>query len=77
LPPDQIEERHMNKDQKEGIKEQAKGWIDTAIGTVTRDEARKVKGDVEITNGASRKDYGDQKENMEKGVEDPGEPTNQ
>jgi uncharacterized protein YjbJ (UPF0337 family) len=53
-----------------------KGWVDTAIGTVTGDEDRKLKGDVEITNGANRKDYGDQKDNIEKGVEDPGEPTN-
>ncbi|MDR5815154.1 MULTISPECIES: CsbD family protein [unclassified Caballeronia] len=67
----------MNKDQREGIKEQVKGWVDTAVGTVTGNEDRKVKGDVEITNGANRKDYGDQKKNIEKGVEDPGEPTNQ
>ncbi|WP_244817753.1 CsbD family protein [Caballeronia sp. Lep1P3] len=66
----------MNKDQKEGIKEQVKGWVDTAVGTVTGNEDRKLKGDVEITNGANRKDYGDQKDNIEKGVEDPGEPTN-
>jgi uncharacterized protein YjbJ (UPF0337 family) len=67
----------MNKDQREGIKEQVKGWVDTAVGTVMRDEDRKLKGDVEITNGANRKDYGDEKKNMEKGVEDPGEPTNE
>lgn len=54
----------MNKDQKEGIKEQVKGWTDTAIGKVTGDEDRKLKGEVEITNGANRKDYGDQKDNI-------------
>jgi uncharacterized protein YjbJ (UPF0337 family) len=73
----QVTEHKMNHDQKEGIKEQVKGWTDTAIGTVTGNEDRKVKGDVEITNGANRKDYGDQKDNIEKGVEDPGEPTDQ
>lgn len=70
-------EKILNKDQKEGIKEQVKGWTDTAIGKVTGDEDRKLKGDVEITNGANRKDYGDQKDNIEKGVEDPGDPTNE
>jgi uncharacterized protein YjbJ (UPF0337 family) len=67
----------VNKDQREGIKEQIKGWADTAIGSLTGNEDRKVKGDVEITNGASQKVYGDQKDNIDKGVEDPGEPTNQ
>jgi uncharacterized protein YjbJ (UPF0337 family) len=67
----------MNHDQKEAIQEQIKGWTGTAIGTVTGNEERKVKGDVEITNGANRKDYGDQKDNIEEGVEDPGEPTDQ
>jgi len=66
----------MDKDKTDGIKEQVEGWVDTAIGTVTGDEERKLKGDVEVTNGASRKDYADQKDNIEKGVEDPGEPTN-
>ncbi|CAL8480562.1 CsbD family protein [Caballeronia sp. S22] len=56
----------MNKDQREGIKEQVKGWPDTAIGTVTGNEDRKVKGDVELTNGGNRKDYGDQKANIER-----------
>jgi uncharacterized protein YjbJ (UPF0337 family) len=73
----ELQEVEMNSDQKEGIKEQSKGWTDTAIGTLTRSEDRKLKGDVEITNGANRKDYGDQKDNIGKGVEDPGEPTNQ
>lgn len=67
----------MNKDQREGIKEQVKGWTDTAIGTVTGNEDPKVKGDVEITNGANRKDYGDQKDNIEKGVEDSVDSTDE
>jgi uncharacterized protein YjbJ (UPF0337 family) len=70
-------EHTMNRDQKEGIKEQIKGWSDTAIGTVTDDEHRKVKGDVEITNGANRNHFGDQKDNIEKDVEDAEEPTDQ
>jgi len=51
----------VKSDQKEGSKEQIKGWTDSAIGTVTGSEDRKVKGDIEITDGANRKDYGDQK----------------
>lgn len=47
----------MNNDQKEGIKKQIKGWTGTAIGTVIGNEDRKVKRDVEITNGVNRKNY--------------------
>lgn len=47
----------MNNNQREGVKEQAKGWLDTAV--------------------ANRKDCGDQKKNIEKGVENPGDPTNE
>jgi|GEM_PF-767127 len=65
----------MNKDQKQGIKEEIKGWTDTALGTVTGNENRKVKGDVEVTSGANRKEYGDQKDNIDEGMEDPGDST--
>jgi uncharacterized protein YjbJ (UPF0337 family) len=67
----------MNKDQKEGIKEQIKGFADKAIGTVTRDEDRKAKGDVEIINGESRQEYGKQKKAIDKGDNEPGETTNE
>lgn len=67
----------MNKDQKDGIKDQLKGWGNTVIGTITGNEDRKVQGDVQITNGANQKDYGDQKDNIEKGIDDPGNPSNE
>jgi uncharacterized protein YjbJ (UPF0337 family) len=67
----------MNKDQKDGIKDQLKGWGNTVIGTITGNEDQKVQGDVQITNGANQKDYGDQKDNIEKGIDDPGNPSNE
>ncbi|KMZ11177.1 hypothetical protein BHUM_06223 [Candidatus Burkholderia humilis] len=67
----------MNKDQKEGIKEQLKGVADKAIGTVTRNDDRKAKGDVEIINGENRQEYGKQKKAIEKGDKEPGETTNE
>jgi uncharacterized protein YjbJ (UPF0337 family) len=66
----------MNKDQKEGFKEQIKGFADKAIGTVTRNEDRTAKGDVEIINGENRQEYGKQKKAIDKGNDEPGETTN-
>jgi uncharacterized protein YjbJ (UPF0337 family) len=67
----------MNKDQASGIGEQIKGWTNTIVGTVTGNEDQKVKGDVQITNGANQKDFGDQKDNVEKGADDPGNASNE
>lgn len=67
----------MNQDQKDGIKEQVKGWTNTVVGTLTGDENRKVQGDVQVTNGANQKDYGDQKDNVAKGADDPGNSSNE
>jgi uncharacterized protein YjbJ (UPF0337 family) len=66
----------MNKDQREGIKEELKGYVNKGIGSMTGNEDRKVKGESQITNGDNRKDLGDQKDNMEKGKVDPGNPSN-
>ncbi|WP_338119605.1 CsbD family protein [Paraburkholderia flava] len=66
----------MNEDQRKGLKEELKGVVDKAVGTVTRNDAKKAKGDAEITEGENRKDLGDQTRAAEKGKVDPGNPTN-
>ncbi|MDR5752243.1 MULTISPECIES: hypothetical protein [unclassified Caballeronia] len=35
----------MNKDQVEGVKKQAKGWVNTSVGKLTRDGDRTAPGD--------------------------------
>ena len=66
----------MNKDQREGLTEELKGYVNKGIGSMTGNEDCKVKGEVQITNGDNRKDLGDQKDNMEKRKVDPGNPSN-
>ncbi|WP_322102167.1 CsbD family protein [Paraburkholderia sp. J41] len=46
------------------------------MGAVTRDENKKLEGEAQIVEGDNLKDYGDQKENIEKGKTRPGDPTN-
>jgi uncharacterized protein YjbJ (UPF0337 family) len=67
----------MSSDQSKGIAEQLKGLVNKGLGAVTGNEDRKVEGDVQIMNGANRKDLGDQKENIRKGKTEPGNPTNE
>jgi uncharacterized protein YjbJ (UPF0337 family) len=45
----------MNEDQKEGIKDQVKGWTNTVIGSVTGDEDRKVKGTYKSQTGQTKR----------------------
>ncbi|SEJ17297.1 CsbD family protein [Paraburkholderia diazotrophica] len=66
----------MANDKTEGIKEELKGYVNKGVGTITRNEAKKAKGEAQITEGDNRKDLGDQRENIEKGKTDPGNPTN-
>jgi uncharacterized protein YjbJ (UPF0337 family) len=66
----------MNKDQRAGIAEEIKGFVNKSIGFLIRNEDRKVKGEVQITNGENRKDLGDQKDNVDEGAVDPGNPSN-
>jgi len=66
----------MANDKTEGIREELKGMINKGIGSITGNEDRKLKGEAQITEGESRKDLGDQRENAEKGKTDPGNPSN-
>jgi len=66
----------MANDKTEGIKEEIKGFINKGVGSITGNDAKKLKGEAQITEGENRKDLGDQLENAEKGKTDPGNPTN-
>ena len=66
----------MNKDQREGIKEELKGYVNKGIGSITGHEGRTAKGEAQITTGDNRKELGDQTDNIEKGKVDPGNPSN-
>jgi hypothetical protein len=63
----------MNHDRKEVIKEQIKGWTDTAIGTVTGNEDRRCRDHEWCESQGLRRSEGEHRGS----VEDPGEPTNQ
>ena len=66
----------MNTDQRKGIAEEIKGYVNKGVGSITGNEDRKVKGEAQITNGDNRKDLGDQRDNIDKNKVDPGNPTN-
>lgn len=66
----------MNNDQRKGIAEEIKGYVNKGVGSLTGDETRKLRGEAQITNGDNRKDLGDQRDNIEKNEVDPGNPTN-
>ena len=67
----------MDKDKVDGVKEQLKGIADFTIGKLTGNEDLELKGQVEITNGSNKKDLADFNDNVEKGVDDPDNPSNE
>jgi len=67
----------MDKEKVEGVKEQLKGIADFTIGKLTGNEDLELKGQVEITNGSNKKDLADFNDNVEKGVDDPDNPSNE
>nr|WP_225032079.1 CsbD family protein [Paraburkholderia sp. XV] len=66
----------MAGDKAKGIKQEIKGYVNKATGSLTGNEARKAHGEAQITEGDNRKDLADQQENGRKGKTDPGNPTN-
>jgi uncharacterized protein YjbJ (UPF0337 family) len=66
----------MNKAKTSGVKEQLKGVADFAVGKLTGNKERELKGQVEITNGSNEKDRADWQDNMKKGETDPDNPSN-
>jgi uncharacterized protein YjbJ (UPF0337 family) len=66
----------MNKDQREGLKEELKGYVNKGVGSITGNDDRKLKGEAQITNGDNRKDLGNQTDNVDEGNVDPGNPSN-
>ncbi len=67
----------MNKAKTTGVKEQLKGVADLAVGKLTGNKDRELKGQVEITNGSNQKDRADWQDNMAKGADDPDNPSNE
>jgi uncharacterized protein YjbJ (UPF0337 family) len=60
----------------DGIKKEVKGFADKALGSLTGNDERKLKGEEQITEGDNEKDLADQSENIRKGKVDPGNPSN-
>ncbi|MFT4432882.1 CsbD family protein [Caballeronia sp. 15715] len=67
----------MDKEKLSGAKEQVKGVIDLALGKLTGNEDLELRGQVEITNGSNKKDLADFKDNVDKGADDPDNPSNE
>ena len=67
----------MKHDKAEGIKQQIKGSVNLVVGKLTGDEDRVAEGEVQITNGANKKDRTDWQDNVEKGADDPDNPSNE
>lgn len=66
----------MDKAKTSGIKEQVKGVADFAVGKLTGNKDRELKGQVEITNGSNEKDRSDWPDNVQRGADDPDNPSN-
>jgi len=54
----------MNKDQKDGVVNQAKGKVNEAVGKVTGNKAREAKGDMQQAAGKIQKGVGDAREDV-------------
>ncbi|CAN7464530.1 CsbD family protein [Caballeronia sp. LjRoot29] len=67
----------MDKEKLSGVKEQVKGVIDLTLGKLTGNEDLELRGQVEITNGSNKKDLADFKDNVDKGADDPDNPSNE
>ncbi|MFT4508711.1 CsbD family protein [Caballeronia sp. 15711] len=67
----------MDKEKLSDAKEQVKGVIDLALGKLTGNEDLELRGQVEITNGSNKKDLADFKDNVDKGADDPDNPSNE
>jgi uncharacterized protein YjbJ (UPF0337 family) len=67
----------MDKSKASGVKEQLKGIVDFAVGKLTGNKDRELKGQVEITNGSNQKDRADWEDNVKKGADDPDNPSNE
>jgi uncharacterized protein YjbJ (UPF0337 family) len=67
----------MKHDKAEGIKQQTKGSVNLVVGKLTGNEDRVAEGEVQITNGSNKKDRTDWQDNVEKGADDPDNPSNE
>jgi uncharacterized protein YjbJ (UPF0337 family) len=67
----------MKHDKAEGIKQQIKGSVNLVVGKLTGNEDRVAEGEVQITNGSNKKDRTDWQDNVDKGADDPDNPSNE
>jgi uncharacterized protein YjbJ (UPF0337 family) len=67
----------MDKENLSGVKEQVKGVIDLTVGRLTGNEDLELRGQVEITNGSNKKDSTDFKDNVDRGADDPDNPSSE
>jgi uncharacterized protein YjbJ (UPF0337 family) len=58
----------MNKDQTHGRVEQVKGKVNEAVGKVTNNPAKELKGDLQQAVGKEQANYGDTKEQVKKDI---------
>jgi uncharacterized protein YjbJ (UPF0337 family) len=61
----------MNKDQKDGVVNQAKGKVNEVVGKVTGDKAQEAKGDMQQAAGKVQKGVGDARENVKDALKKP------
>lgn len=54
----------MNKDQVEGVTDQAKGKLKEAAGDLTGNKSLEAEGEVDQVKGKIQKNYGDAKEDV-------------
>jgi uncharacterized protein YjbJ (UPF0337 family) len=66
----------MDEAKVDGVKEQLKGVADFAVGKLTDNKDRELRGQVGITNGSNKKDRTDWQNNVRKGANDPDNPSN-
>jgi uncharacterized protein YjbJ (UPF0337 family) len=70
-------EAKMNKVKFAGVMEQVKGIANVAVGKLTGNKDRELRGQVDITNGSNKKDRADWQDNVKKGADDPDNPSDE
>jgi uncharacterized protein YjbJ (UPF0337 family) len=61
----------MNKDQKDGVVNQAKGKVNEVVGKVTGDKSQEAKGDMQQAAGKVQKGVGDAREDVKDALKKP------
>jgi uncharacterized protein YjbJ (UPF0337 family) len=67
----ELKENEMNKDQKDGVVNQAKGKVNEVVGKVTGNKRQEAKGDLQQAGGKVQKGVGDARENVKDAIRKP------